>query len=88
MPRLSPFVVTASIPSSTSYVMCCFFVRDGKIVDFEMLPPGLSDEDAIGLAHVLFSGRRGPFDGFEVWDGARLVFKHSKPLRTGQPRPL
>ena len=39
-----------------------------------MLPFGLSDEDAIARAHLLSSKRRGPVDGFEVWDRARLVF--------------
>ena len=47
--------------------MRCFFLRDGRIADFEMLTPGLSDEDAIAQAHILFSKRKGPFEGFEVW---------------------
>jgi hypothetical protein len=68
--------------------MRCFFLRDGQIICFEMLPPGLSDEDATARAHVLFSSRRGPFEGFEVWDGARMVFKHSNPVEDSQPDPL
>jgi len=35
---------------------------------------GLSDEDAITMAHTLSSKREGPFDGFEVWDHARFVW--------------
>ena len=38
-----------------------------------VLPPGLSDQDK------LFAMRKGPNDGFEVWDGARLVLKYSAP---------
>ena len=37
-------------------------------------PLGLSDEDVIARAHTLSSKRKGPFDGFEVWDHARLVW--------------
>jgi hypothetical protein len=54
--------------------MLCYFLRDGHIAGVEMLPPGLSDEDAIARAHVLSSKRKGPLDGFEVWDHARLVW--------------
>jgi hypothetical protein len=54
--------------------MLCYFLRDGQIAGVEMLPLGLSDEDAITRAHTLCSKRKGPFDGFEVWDRARLVW--------------
>jgi hypothetical protein len=30
--------------------------------------PGLSDEEAIAKAHVLFSERKHQFEGFELWD--------------------
>ena len=36
---------------------------------------GISDDDAIARAHTLASKRTGPFDGLEVWDGARFVFR-------------
>jgi hypothetical protein len=55
--------------------MRCYFLRDGTVAGVEMLPLGLSDEDAITRAHTLCSKRKGPFDGFEVWDRARLVFR-------------
>ena len=54
-----------------------------------VLPLGLSDEDAIEKAHILSSKRRGPFDGFEVWDRARFVFKlppSTDTLAADQPR--
>ena len=55
--------------------MQCYFLRDGRLAGIEMLPLGLSDEDAIAMAHTLSSNRKGPFDGVEVWDRARFVFR-------------
>jgi hypothetical protein len=54
--------------------MLCYFLRDGHVAGVEMLPLGLSDEDAITRANTLSSKRAGPFDGFEVWDHARFVW--------------
>jgi hypothetical protein len=54
--------------------MLCYFLRDGHIAGVEMLPLGLSDQDAITRAHTLSSKRKGPFDGFEVSDHARFVW--------------
>jgi hypothetical protein len=54
--------------------MLCYLLRDGHVAGVEVLPPGLSDEDAIARAHRLSSKRKGPFDGFEVWDHARFVW--------------
>ncbi len=53
--------------------MQCYFLRNGHLAGVEMLPPGLSDEDAIARAHTLSSKRKGPLDGLEVWDRARFV---------------
>jgi hypothetical protein len=47
-----------------------------------MLPSGLPDEAAIAKAHLLFSKRKGPFDGFEIWDGGRVVFRYPSPPAT------
>jgi hypothetical protein len=55
--------------------MRCYFLRNGRIAGVEILPPELSDEDAIARARTLFSKRKGPFDGFEVWDRAGLRTK-------------
>jgi hypothetical protein len=55
-------------------VQWCYFIRDGCIAGVQMLPLGLSDEDAITRAHTLSSKRKGPFDGFELWDHARFVW--------------
>jgi hypothetical protein len=60
--------------------MRCFLLRNGHVAGVETLP-GLSDEAAIAKAHLLFSERSAQFDGFEVWEGARVVFSlNSHPL--------
>jgi len=59
--------------------MPCYFLRDGHVAGVEVLPLGLSDEGAIARAHVLLSKRKGPLDGFEVWDRARFV-PHGRAL--------
>jgi hypothetical protein len=55
--------------------MRCYFLNDGHIAGVEILPPGISDKDAIARAHVLSLKRKGPFDGFEVWHRNRMVFR-------------
>jgi len=65
--------------------MWCYFLHDGHIAGVEVLPPGLSDEDAIARAHILSSKRKGPFDGYELWDGARLVFSSGPDATAPQP---
>jgi len=59
--------------------MKCYFMRGGNIVGVEMLPPGLSEQDAIARARTLSSKRKGSIDGLEVWDGGRLVIRHLAP---------
>ena len=69
--------------------MWCYFLRDGHIAGVEVLPLGVSDEDAIAGAHTLSSKRRGPVDGFEVWDRARFVLQaapSAETLAADQPR--
>jgi hypothetical protein len=71
--------------------MRCYCLRVGRIAGVEILPVGLSDEDAIARAHTLASKRKGPFDSFEVWDRARFIFRRppsAEPLGTDQPRPM
>lgn len=67
--------------------MRCYFLRGGRIAGVEILPLGLSDEDAIARAHTLASKRKGPFDGFEVWDRARFVFRRPPAASTPEGRP-
>jgi hypothetical protein len=59
--------------------MRCYFILNGHVVGVEMLSPDLSDQEAIARAHMLSAKRKGPIDGFEVWDGARLVIKYTGP---------
>jgi hypothetical protein len=56
--------------------MRCYFLRANRVAGVAMLPSGLSDEEAIARARKLSAKRRRPVDGFEVWDGSRLVFRH------------
>jgi hypothetical protein len=55
--------------------MRCYFMRDGHIEAVEELT-GLSDEEAIAKAHALFLQRKHLFEGFEVWDRARVLIRH------------
>jgi hypothetical protein len=64
--------------------MRCFFTRHGHIVAVEELF-GLSDKEAEEKSHQLFLERNGHFDGFELWDRARFILVHPKPI---EPKPL
>jgi hypothetical protein len=73
-----------------SAVMRCYFLRAGRIAGVELMPEGLSDEEAVVRAHVLLAKRKGPFDSFEVWARSRFVFR--QPLCAeipdeDEPRP-
>jgi len=59
-----------------------FFLREGRVAGFEMLPPGLSDEDAIARDLTLSSKRKGPFDAVDIGMAARIVFKGPLPEET------
>jgi hypothetical protein len=63
--------------------MQCYFLRDGRLAGVEMLPRGFSDGDAIARAHILSSKRKGPLDGFEVWNRGRFIFR--EPLSAKAP---
>jgi hypothetical protein len=75
--------------------MRCYFLRDNRIAGVEILPLGLSDEDAIARAHTVSSKRKGPIEAFEVWDRARsssgitcrLAPIRSSPLRARRRQP-
>jgi hypothetical protein len=60
-----------------------FLMNDGHIaaVEPEALQ-GLSDEEALARARMLFEARKDKFDGFEVWEGARVVIQEP-PLKGG-----
>jgi hypothetical protein len=57
--------------------MRCYFLKNGHIGAVEVLEPGLSDTDAIKKGSTLFLKRlRDGYDGFEVWDRERVVFRY------------
>jgi hypothetical protein len=64
--------------------MRCYFMRGGHIEAVEELP-GLADEEAIAKAHALFSERKDVFEGFELWDGARVLTGHPRIFSEKQP---
>jgi len=54
-------------------LMWCYFLLHGQVAGVEVLPLGLSDEDAIARAHILLSKRKGAFDGLEVCSARRFA---------------
>jgi hypothetical protein len=64
--------------------MRCYFIRCGHIADVDKLAE-FSDEEAIAKAHALFSGRKDLFEGFELWDGARMLIGHSELFAQNNP---
>ena len=61
--------------------MRCFFLRDDRLADVEILPLGLSDEDAIARALTRPSNREGPFNAVEIWDRSHIVLEGPYPRR-------
>jgi hypothetical protein len=59
-------------------------MRDGHIEAVEELP-GLADEEAIAKFHALFSERKHVFEGFELWDRARVRIRHPEPATSNSP---
>jgi hypothetical protein len=66
--------------------MRCYFIRGGHIADVDKLAD-LSDDEAIARAQALFSERKDLFEGFELWDGARVLIGHPE-LFAQNPRHL
>ena len=66
--------------------MRCYFMRAGHIAGVEAIS-GFSDDETIRRARELFEQRRETFayDGFEVWDLARVVFQY--PTATDDKAP-
>lgn len=58
--------------------MRCYLMRDGHITGVEDLEAA-TDADAIQLAIKVFYDRQATdrsYDGFELWDGSRVVHRH------------
>jgi hypothetical protein len=60
----------------------CYFMRDGHIAGIEMLPRTVGPRRSREGPQAVFKAQ-GRIDGFEVWDGARLVIRH--PLTRTKP---
>ena len=54
--------------------MRCYFLSGGHIAAVEELT-GLSDDQAVAKAYQLFAERVAFYEGFEVWDRARIVVR-------------
>jgi hypothetical protein len=61
--------------------MRCYFMRAGHIAGVEAIP-GFPDDETVRQAHELFAElqKAHAYDGFEVWDLARMVFKYPTPI--------
>lgn len=65
--------------------MRCYLMRRGGIAGVEFLTQG-PDESLIEQAKRHFERRSvDGFDGFEVWEGARCVYRHPPGERTPKP---
>ena len=60
--------------------MRLYFMKGGHIsgVEADALQ-GLSDEQTIEKGRELFAAREDQFDGFEVWQGTRMVIQEPPP---------
>ncbi len=55
--------------------MRCYFFSGGHIKDAADLKAA-SDSAAINESHMLFKTAKSKYEGFEVWDCARVVYRH------------
>ena len=61
--------------------MRCYLMRKGHIEAVVILTAG-PDEALIEQGKRVFGDRTDrPFDGFEVWDGARRVYVHPEEIK-------
>jgi hypothetical protein len=67
--------------------MRCYFLSGGHIVSVEELT-GLSDEAAVAKAHEQFAERKAVYEGFEVWQRTRVVFRHPDPAAKAAPKGI
>jgi hypothetical protein len=56
--------------------MRCYFMRGGRIEGVTFLKSGQDDARLVEEARSVFEQQAGQhFDGFEVWDGTRFVYR-------------
>ncbi len=64
--------------------MRCYFMRGSNIANVEFLVKG-SDEQLISQALTVFEEHAAQaYDGFEVWDGKRFVYRYTAATKTGE----
>ena len=57
--------------------MRCYFMRGSKIANVQLLRAG-SDDELIHEALAVFGQHaEHAYDGFEVWDGKRFVYRYT-----------
>lgn len=56
--------------------MRCYFIKDGRIASIEFLLQA-DDEGLVEQSKTLFESNGKPrgAEGFEVWDGARFIYR-------------
>jgi hypothetical protein len=65
--------------------MWCFSIKDDHIAAVRDLN-GLSDQEAIEKAKLLFEKRPEGYDTFEVWDGKRMVYQQAQLNPTSETK--
>jgi hypothetical protein len=56
-------------------------MRGGHIAAVEILTDTSSDEAAVKQSQAIYTKRKHAFDGFEVWDRARFLYRHPIPVQ-------
>jgi hypothetical protein len=83
----SAMISSASLAEDRT--MRCYFMRGSKIANVEFLKDGSSDDELIQQALAVFEAHsQQAYDGFEVWDGKRFVYRYTAATKTGERRPL
>lgn len=63
--------------------MRCYLIVDGHIEAVQEFV-GLSDQEAIEQSKLLFEQQRELYETFEVWERARVVYRHTPASRKAE----
>lgn len=64
--------------------MRCYFMRRTRIANVDFLN-GRTDDELIQQALAAFEEHaQQAYDGFEVWDGKRFVYRYTAATKTGE----
>jgi len=77
--QFAQFALRGPLPAACPETMRCYFMRDGRIQNVELLRDG-ADEDPIEQVKRLFQEHNTTqqYDGFEVWSRKRFVYREAK----------